>query len=178
MMEMEEIEVLKVEDLPDSMITKITITDLLLSKEGMAVAVKVQDPEITSIMTKIPTMPQGLDLSSREETTAMVDSNQLVLPSQAEDIETGLKRTTMIGHLLADSNLRLETLQDSRSISMMTPRSTPEVEEVAVAANVVDTEAEEALQEMVTVVEEVISNNITNIMHDERYKVPKYLHVV
>jgi hypothetical protein len=173
MVEMEEIEVLKVADLPGSMMTKITITDLLLSREGMAVVAKVQFPEITSIMTKIPTMPQGLDLSSREETTVMVVSSQLVVLSQEEDIETGLKKTTMIDHLLADSNLRLETLLDSNWISMMTPRSTPEVGEVAVAANAVGTEAEEALQETGTVVEEAVNSNITNFMHDERYKVPK-----
>ena len=146
MVAMEEIEVLRVADLPDSMMTKITITDLL-NREGMAVVAKVEDPEIISIMTKIATMPQGLDRSSREETTVMVVSSQPVVPSQEEeDIETGLKRTTMIDHLLADSNLRLETLLDSSLISMMTPRSTPEVEEVAVAANAVGTEAEEALQ--------------------------------
>jgi hypothetical protein len=174
MVEMEEIEVLKFADLPDSMMTKITITDLLLSREGMAVVAKVEDLEITSIMTKIPTMPQGLDRSSREETTVMVVSSLLVVPSQKEaDIETGLKKTTMIDHLLADSNLRLETLLESNPISMMTPRRTPEVEEVAVAANAVGTEAEEALQEMGTVVEEAVNSNITSIMHDERYKVPK-----
>ena len=174
MVEMEEIEVVKVADLPDSRIIKITITDLLLSREGMAVVAKVEDLEMTSIMTKIATMPQDPDLSSREETTVMVDSSQLVVPSQEEeDIETGLKRTTMIDHPLADSNLRLETLLDNRSISMMTPRSTPEVEEVAVAANAVGTEAEEALQERGTVVEEAVNSNITNFMHDERYKVPK-----
>ena len=172
MVEMEEIEVLRVADLPDSMMTKITITDLL-NREGMAVVAKVEDPEIISIMTKIATMPQGLDRSSREETTVMVVSSQVVVPSQEGDIETGLKRTTMIDHPLAGSNLLLETLLDSRSISMMTPRHTPEVEEVAVAANAVGTEAEEALQEMVTVVEEAVNNNITSIMHDERYKVPK-----
>jgi hypothetical protein len=160
MVEMEEIEVLKVADLPDSMMTKITITDLLLSREGMAVVAKVEDLEISSIMTKIPTMPQGPDRSSREETTVMVVSSLLVVPSQKEeDIETGPKRTTMIDHLLADSNLRLETLPDSSSISMMTPRSNREVEEVA---NAVDSEAKEALQEMGTVVEEAFYNNITN----------------
>jgi len=58
MVEMEEIEVVTVADLPDSRIIKITITDLLLSREGMAVVAKVEDPEMTSIMRKIPTMPK------------------------------------------------------------------------------------------------------------------------
>ena len=62
-MERAEIEALMVADLPDSMTTKITITDLL-SREGMVVVVKVLVPEITTIMTKIPMVPQGQDLSS------------------------------------------------------------------------------------------------------------------
>jgi hypothetical protein len=174
MVEMEEIEVLRVADLPDSMMTKISITDLL-SREGMAVEVKVQDPDITTIMTKIPTMPQGLDHSSnnsQEETTVMVDSSLLVMPSQEEDIEIDLKKTTMIDHLLADSNLPPGTLLDSSSISMMTPPLTPEVEEVAVVAKEAEWETDEALQEVGSAVEEAV-NKMTKIIYDERYKAPK-----
>ena len=175
MVEMEEIEVLRVADLPDSMMTKISITDLL-SREGMAVVVKEQGPEITTIITKIHTMPQGLDhssnSSSQDETMVMVDSSLLVMPSQEEDIEIGLKKTTMIDHLLADSNLPPETLLDSSSISMMTPPLTPEVGEVAVVANAVEWEAEEALPEVGSAVEEAV-NKITNNINDERYKLPK-----
>jgi hypothetical protein len=172
MVEMEEIEVLRVADLPDSMMTRITITDLL-SREGMAVVVKVQGPEITTKMMRITTMRQGLDHSSNQgETTAMVDSSLLVVTSQVEDIEIGLKRTTMIDHLLADSNLPPGTLLGSSSTSMMTPPLTQEVEEVAVVASAVDLEAEEALPEVVSAVEEAV-NKITKIIHDERYKLPK-----
>lgn len=168
---MEEIEVLRVADLSDSMITKITITDLL-SREDLAVAVKEEDPEITSKMKKIPTMSQGQDHSSQEETTVMVDSSLLVRPSQEEDIEIGLKKTTMIDLLLADRHLPLGTLLDNNLISTMTPPLTPEVEEVAVVDNEVEWEAEEALLEVISAVEEVVSK-FMKIIYDERYKIPK-----
>ncbi len=216
-MERAEIEALMVADLPDSMTTKITITDLL-SREGMAVVVKVQVPEITTIMTKIPMVPKGQDLSSnsQEETTVMVDSSLLVVLSQAEDIEIGSKttsslmvvlsqaedieigskttssqlvvlsqvedieigsKTTIMRDLLpADSNLPLEILLDSSTVSMMKPPHTPEVAEAAVGANAVEWEAEVVLPEVGSAAEEAV-NNSSMIISDERYKEQK-LHVV
>ena len=102
----------------------------------------------------------------------MVDSSPLVRPSQEEDIEIGLKKTTMIDLLLADRHLPLGTLLDNNLISTMTPPLTPEVEEVAVVDNEVEWEAEEALLEVISALEEVVSK-FMKIIYDERYKIPK-----
>ena len=102
----------------------------------------------------------------------MVDSSPLVRPSQEEDIEIGLKKTTMIDLLLAGRHLLLGTLLDSNLISTMTPPLTPEVEEVAVVDNEVEWEAEEALLEVISAVEEMVSK-FMKIIYDERYKIPK-----
>ena len=102
-------------------------------------------------------------------------SSLLVVLSQAEDIEIGSKTTIMRDLLPADSNLPLEILLDSSTVSMMKPLHTPEVVEAAVVANAMEWEAEVALPEAGSEAEEEV-NNSSMIISDERYKVPK-LHV-